>query len=204
MFISKSFYLLEPLNMFLSETMLKNLLNKIEKLRNGELEGFKILKEHIQSLDEFQYQQIIDRLKFQIEIVEKYNPKVRPAIDPVVSTELGIYRRLDDFEVGKLLDYPECCIKSFVEEVRISIDRDHLKEVEEMRDDLKNKGVYAIVLPSGFIPCSLRCEEAIKRGYIGYLNKEEFDKILELEKELKEKIRHWHFGYEDYYEKIIL
>ncbi|NPA62112.1 MAG: DUF483 domain-containing protein [Methanococci archaeon] len=184
--------------------MLKNLLNKIEKLRNGELEGFKILKEHIQSLDEFQYQQIIDRLKFQIEIVEKYNPKVRPAIDPVVSTELGIYRRLDDFEVGKLLDYPECCIKSFVEEVRISIDRDHLKEVEEMRDDLKNKGVYAIVLPSGFIPCSLRCEEAIKRGYIGYLNKEEFDKILELEKELKEKIRHWHFGYEDYYEKIIL
>ncbi|WP_457613891.1 DUF483 domain-containing protein [Methanocaldococcus sp.] len=184
--------------------MLKNLLNKIEKLRNGELEGFKILKEHIQSLDEFQYQQIIDRLKFQIEIVEKYNPKVRPAIDPVVSTELGIYRRLDDFEVGKLLDYPECCIKSFVEEVRISIDRDHLKEVEEMRDDLKNRGVYAIVLPSGFIPCSLRCEEAIKRGYIGYLNKEEFDKILELEKELKEKIRHWHFGYEDYYEKIIL
>ncbi|ACX72267.1 protein of unknown function DUF483 [Methanocaldococcus vulcanius M7] len=184
--------------------MLKNLLYKIEKLRNGELEGFNVLKEHIQSLDEFQYQQIIDRLKFQIEIVEKYNPKVRPAIDPVVSTELGIYRRLDDFEVGKLLNYPECCIKSFVEEVRISIDRDHLKEVEEMKDNLKNKGIYAIVLPSGFIPCSLRCEEAIKRGYIGYLNKEEFDKILKLEKELKEKIRHWHFGYEDYYEKIIL
>ena len=95
--------------------MLKNLLHKIEKLRAGELEGFKTLKEHIQSLDEFQYQQIVERLKFQIEIVEKYNPKVRPAIDPVVSTELGIYRRLDDFEIGKLLDYPECCIKSFVD-----------------------------------------------------------------------------------------
>ncbi|AIJ05645.1 hypothetical protein JH146_0799 [Methanocaldococcus bathoardescens] len=184
--------------------MLKRLLYKIEKLRTGELEGFEILKEHIQSLDEFQYQDIINRLKFQIEIVEKYKPKVRPAIDPVVSTELGIYRRLDDFEIGKLLDYPDCCIKSFVEDVRIAIDREHLKEVEEMREELKSKGIYAIVLPSGFIPCSLKCEEAIKRGYIGYLNKEEFDKILELEKELKEKIRHWHFGYDEYYEKIIL
>ncbi|XRP96562.1 DUF483 domain-containing protein [Methanocaldococcus sp. 16A] len=184
--------------------MLKKLLYKIEKLRNNELEGFEILKEHIQSLDEFQYRQIVERLKLQIEIVEKYNPKVRPAIDPVVSTELGIYRRLDDFEIGKLLDYPECCIKSFVEDFRISIDREHLKEVEEMKDELKNKGIYAIVLPSGFIPCSLKCKEAIKRGYIGYLNKEEFDKILKLEKELKEKIKHWHFGYDEYYEKIIL
>jgi len=184
--------------------MLKNLLHKIEKLRAGELEGFETLKEHIQSLDEFQYQQIVERLKFQIEIVEKYKPKVRPAIDPVVSTELGIYRRLDDFEIGKLLDYPECCIKSFVDDVRVAIDREHLKEVEEMREELKNRGVYAIVLPSGFIPCSLKCEEAIKRGFIGYLTKEEFDKILELEKELKEKIKHWHFGYEEYYEKIII
>ncbi|ADC69905.1 protein of unknown function DUF483 [Methanocaldococcus sp. FS406-22] len=184
--------------------MLKKLLYKIEKLRTGELEGFETLKEHIQSLDEFQYQNIVNRLKFQIEIVEKYKPKVRPAIDPVVSTELGIYRRLDDFEIGKLLDYPECCIKSFVEDVRVAIDREHLKEVEEMREELKNRGVYAIVLPSGFIPCSLKCEEAIKRGFIGYLTKEEFDKILELEKELKEKIKHWHFGYEDYYEKIII
>jgi len=173
--------------------MLKNLLYKIEKLRSGELEGFEVLKEHIQSLDEFQY-----------ELVEKYKPKVRPAIDPMVSTELGIYRRLDDFEIGKLLDYPECCIKSFVEDVRVAIDREHLKEVEEMKEELKNKGIYAIVLPSGFIPCSLKCEEAIKRGFIGYLTKEEFDKILELEKELKEKIRHWHFGYDEYYEKIIL
>ncbi|AAB99109.1 conserved hypothetical protein [Methanocaldococcus jannaschii DSM 2661] len=184
--------------------MLKNLLYKIEKLRSGELEGFEVLKEHIQSLDEFQYQQIVERLKFQIELVEKYKPKVRPAIDPMVSTELGIYRRLDDFEIGKLLDYPECCIKSFVEDVRVAIDREHLKEVEEMKEELKNKGIYAIVLPSGFIPCSLKCEEAIKRGFIGYLTKEEFDKILELEKELKEKIRHWHFGYDEYYEKIIL
>lgn len=184
--------------------MLKNLLYKIEKLRSGELNEFKVLKEHIQSLDEFQYQQIVNRLKFQIEIVEKYKPKVRPAIDPVVSTELGIYRRLDDFEIGKLLGYPECCIKSFVEDARIGIDREHLKEVEEMKDGLKNKGIYAIVLPSGFIPCSLKCEEAIKRGFIGYLNKEEFDNILKLEKELKEKIKHWHFGYDEYYEKIII
>ncbi len=186
------------------ENMLKKLLYKIEKLRNGELEDFKILKKHIQSLDEFQYKNIIDRLKFQIEIVEKYKPKVRPAIDPVVSTELGIYRRLDDYEIGKLLEYPECCIKSFVENVRISIDNEHLKEVDEIREELKNKGVYAIVLPSGFIPCSLKCKEAIKRGYIGYLNKEEFDNILKLEEELKKKIVHWHFGYSEFYEKIIL
>ena len=63
---------------------------------------------------------------------------------------------------------------------------------------------YAIILPSGFIPCSLKCEESWKRNLIDVVTEEEYYKILELERELKEKLPHFHGAYDEYYEKIIL
>ncbi|EHP89675.1 DUF483 domain-containing protein [Methanotorris formicicus] len=182
---------------------MREILNKIMELREkGNNSEFNILGGYIKDMDEEKYNYIIFRLKKQIEIVEKYKPKVRPAIDPMVSMELGIYRRLDDYELGKLLNYPECCIKSFSEDFRIGIDRDHLKEAEEIKE--KSNNAYAIILPSGFIPCSLKCEESWKRNLIGIVDEDEYYRILELEKELKEKLPHFHGAYDEYYEKIIL
>ncbi|WP_456471713.1 DUF483 domain-containing protein [Methanocaldococcus sp.] len=148
--------------------MIEDIIKKIENLRRGKGE-FKTLKEHIMNLDDFQYNIIIERLKIEDEVVKKYNPKVRPALDPYVSSELGIYRRLNDIEIGKFLGYPECCIRSFVEEVRVSIDREHLKEAEEIDKH--------VVLTSGFIPCSLKCREAIKNKLLGHLNDEDLKVI---------------------------
>ncbi|AEF96562.1 DUF483 domain-containing protein [Methanotorris igneus] len=181
---------------------MKEILNKIQELRKKDSSNFKILGEYIKDLDEEKYNYIIFRLKKQIEIVEKYKPKVRPAIDPMVSMELGVYRRLDDYELGKLLNYPECCIKSFAEDFRIGIDSEHLKEAEEIKEKFSN--AYAIILPSGFIPCSLKCEKSWKRNLIAVVTEEEYYKILELERKLKEKLPHFHGAYDEYYEKIIL
>ncbi|WP_456419569.1 DUF483 domain-containing protein [Methanocaldococcus infernus] len=173
--------------------MIEEIIEKIKKMRNGEGE-FKVLKEHIMNLDEVQYNIILERLKIEDEIVKKYKPKVRPALDPYVSGELGIYRRLDDHEIGKFLNYPECCIKSFTEEVRVSIDREHLKEAEEI-----NKRV---VITSGFIPCSLKCKEAIKRGLLGHLNEKELEVIKKVNEELKKRLGSFNIFYEDFYDFI--
>lgn len=123
---------------------IKQILEKIMEIREEKTES-KALENHIKRMDDEKFDYIIARLNKQIEIVEKYNPKIRPAIDPMVSSELGIYRRLDDYELGELLDYPKCCIISFSENARFGIDRDHLKEIDEMNID---ENTYAIILPS--------------------------------------------------------
>jgi hypothetical protein len=144
---------------------------------------------------------IIQRLIIQLKIVQKYNISVRPAIDPFVSSELGIYKRLDDLELGKLLDYPNCCVDSFSETARYGIDSKHLKEVENMTFEDED---YAIILPSGFIPCSLKCNKAIENKLIGTIDKETYEKLLSLEEELFKKLPHYHGAYDEYFEKIIL
>ncbi|ENN95583.1 hypothetical protein J422_07052 [Methanocaldococcus villosus KIN24-T80] len=148
--------------------MMEDILKKILQMREGKSE-FKKLEENIKNMDDIKFEYLINRLKTQIEIVNKYKPKVRPALDPVISFELGVYRRLDDYEIGKLLNYPLCCIKSFSEDFRIAIDREHLKEAKEIN-------TYAIVITSGFIPCSLKCKMAMKNGLLGYMDEEEFKK----------------------------
>lgn len=180
---------------------IKRLYEKIIELRDGNSKEYRVLSEYIQSIDEDMFENIINRLKKQIEIVEKYEIDIRPAIDPFVSSELGIYRRLDDLELGELLDYPKCCVNSFSETARYGIDREHLKELESMEFE---EDVYAVILPSGFIPCSLKCTEAIKNKLIGTVNREVYEKLLKLEEELFRELPHYHGAYDEYFEKIIL
>lgn len=181
-------------------TPMEQILEKIMKVREGKTE-FKALENHVKRMDDERFDYIIARLKRQMEIVDKYDPKIRPAIDPMVSSELGIYRRLDDYELGELLNYPKCCIMSFSEEARFGIDRDHLKEIDEMD---KDENAYAIILPSGFIPCSLKCKEAWDRKLIAFVTYEDYLNIIKLEDELFKELPHFHGAYDEYYEKIIL
>jgi len=73
-------------------------------------------------------------------------------------------------------------MKSFSEETRFAIDEGYLKELEEM--DIP-EDAYALILPSGFIPCSLKCPKAWENKLIAYVNPKEYQMILELEEELK-------------------
>ena len=191
---------------------MKEILKKITSAREGKSD-LNFIASRIQNMDDEKYNYIIYRLTKQIEIVKKYNPKVRPAIDPMVSSELGVYSGLDaPDEYGILMGYPKCCVESF-KSARFGIDAEHLKEAEEIKDGIKkdilenNKDVkekVAIIMPSGFIPCSLKCEEAWKRNLINIISYEEHLIIQELEAELLNALPHFHGAYNEYYEKILL
>lgn len=64
------------------------------------------------------------------------------------------------------------------------------------------EGVCALILPSGFIPCSLKCKRAWENRLIAYVDSREYQMILELEEELKRELPHFHLGYNEYYEKL--
>ncbi|AXI25556.1 hypothetical protein CFE53_05220 [Methanofervidicoccus sp. A16] len=181
--------------------VMEDILKKIVSIRkNQEEEDLKNISHLIRNMDDEIYSLIISRLKKEIEIVKKYKPPVRPAVDPLVSSYLGVYSGLDFAEeYGMLMGYPRCCIESF-KSVRFAIDEEHLREVE----DLKEEGKVAVVITSGFIPCSLKCKEAWKRCLIGSVSQSEYESILQLEEELFRELPHYHGGYGEYYEKIKL
>ena len=191
---------------------MKEILKKITSAREGKSD-LNFIASRIQNMDDEKYNYIIYRLTKQLKIVKKYNPKVRPAIDPMVSSELGVYSGLDfPEEYGILMGYPKCCVESF-KSARFGIDAEHLKEAEEIKEEIKkdilenNKSVkekVAIIMPSGFIPCSLKCEEAWKRNLITVVSYEEHLNILKLEEELLKELPHYHIAYNEYYEKIML
>ena len=179
-------------------TSMESILKRIISIRKNPVKDLKNISSYIQNLNDEIYNLIISRLKKEIEIVKKYKPPVRPAIDPMVSSYLGIYSGLEFAEeYGKLLGYPRCCIESF-KSVRFAIDEEHLKEIE----DLKEEGKVAVVITSGFIPCSLKCKEAWKRCLVGLVSQREYNNILQLERELFRELPHYHGGYSEYYEKI--
>ena len=179
---------------------MEDILRRIVSIRRNPKENLRNISFYIQNMDDEIYDLVIFRLKKQIEIVKRYKPPVRPAIDPLVSSYLGVYSGLEfTEEYGKLMGYPRCCIESF-KSVRFAIDERHLKEVES----LKGKGKVALVITSGFIPCSLKCREAWKRSLIGLVSWREYNNILQLERELFIELPHYHGGYSEYYEKIRL
>jgi len=194
---------------------LEHILEKITCMRRGQnYEGLKNISLHIQNMEYEKYNFIILRLKKQIEIVKKYNPPVRPAMDPMVSSYLGLYSGLDfPEEYGLLMGYPKCCIESF-KSARFAIDNNHLKEVEEIKENILNganlnnnlgeNNNYAIVLTSGFIPCSLKCRESWSKGLIALVSFKEYKNIVKLERELLNELPHYHGGYNEYFEKIFL
>ncbi len=194
-----------------AESMME-ILKKIEYARKGNI-NLGTISSRIENMDDEKYSYILYRFKKQIEIVKKYSPKVRPAIDPIVSSELGVYSGLDfPEEYGRLMGYPECCIESF-KSARFGIDAEHLNEVEDIKKEINNEimeGVknvkenVAIIMPSGFIPCSLKCKFAWDNNLVSIISYEEYLDILKLEEELLKKLPHYHCAYNEYYEKIML
>ncbi|MDI9620177.1 MAG: DUF483 domain-containing protein [Candidatus Nezhaarchaeota archaeon] len=134
------------------------------------------------------------RLKIELQLVEKSNPPVRPALDPEFALRLRLYS-LDDAEVGRFLGYPECCIRSFVEDLRLSFDEEHLRELCELR----RRG-FRVIATAGFIPCSLNCSEAMKQGLLTHV--EDDSKIRLLDDELKKNLPHPHPAYPNFFEYL--
>ncbi len=138
---------------------------------------------------------VVPRMKKQLEILEKYNPPVRPALDPGAAMPLGVYSRLfDDREVGFFMGYPPCCINAFTEELQIGFTKKH---VSELQDLLKESQV--LVVTAGFIPCSLKCSEALNRGLLAIVDESEISKLQELEKILYSELPHFHYEYAGHY-----
>ncbi|MDI9643955.1 MAG: DUF483 domain-containing protein [Candidatus Verstraetearchaeota archaeon] len=155
------------------------------------------LASHISKL--FQEDRLFDvlpRLELQLSIVSRFSPPVRPALDPYTSTQIGIFSKsFSDYEIGSFLDYPECCMRSFSERIRYSIDDDHLNE-------LKISGKFAFVTTAGFIPCSIFCDSAHERGLISFVEREEMGRLKALEKEIAGSLPHFHPEYREHYFEV--
>ncbi|HDI46521.1 MAG TPA: DUF483 domain-containing protein [Candidatus Methanomethylia archaeon] len=141
----------------------------------------------------------IPRIERQLEIVEKYMPPVRPALDPIAGLELGIYSRLfSDREIGFFMGYPGCCVEKFASELQIGFTKQHVEELTEVLSENQ-----VLVITAGFIPCSLKCVKAREKGLLAVVSKEEVSRLVELEKELYHELPHFHYEYmEHYYEYL--
>uniref|UniRef100_A0A7C3J1V8 DUF483 domain-containing protein n=1 Tax=Candidatus Methanomethylicus mesodigestus TaxID=1867258 RepID=A0A7C3J1V8_9CREN len=143
---------------------------------------------------------ILPRLETQLEIVRKYAPGVRPALDPYTSSQIGIFSKIDpDAEIGHFLDYPDCCIKSFSEKTRYGIDESHVEELMKLP---RQKGEKIFVATAGFIPCSALCKKARTRGLVAILNRSEEENLKSLEGELSMALPHFHPEYQNHYYEI--
>ena len=139
---------------------------------------------------------ILPRLELELKIVGRHSPPVRPAMDPYTSTQIGVFSKsFSDTETGHFLDYPDCCIKSFSEEVRYGLDERHAEE-------LKNVKGKAFVTTAGFVPCSVFCKEAHAKALVCFVEFAEIKKLKALEKELSEALPHFHSEYQGHYFEI--
>uniref|UniRef100_A0A7J3UXX5 DUF483 domain-containing protein n=1 Tax=Candidatus Methanosuratincola petrocarbonis (ex Vanwonterghem et al. 2016) TaxID=1867261 RepID=A0A7J3UXX5_9CREN len=141
---------------------------------------------------------ILPRLEIQLQIVRQFSPPVRPALDPYTSTQIGIFsKRFDDYEIGRFLGYPECCMRSFAENIRYGIDEGHVQE-------LNGSGMRAFVTTAGFIPCSIFCREAQDRGLLSFIEPNEIANLRDLEKETAILLPHFHPEYRKHYFEVRL
>ncbi|RLF09563.1 MAG: hypothetical protein DRJ68_06095 [Thermoprotei archaeon] len=134
------------------------------------------------------------RLDVELSLTESYRPPVRPALDPEFALTLRLYS-LDHQEVGLFLGYPSCCMESFIGEGRMFFDREHERELEEVR----RRGLK-VVLTAGFIPCSLNCPNAVRAGLLAHLG--DLSTIRRLDDELKKRLPHSHPAYQSFYEVL--
>jgi hypothetical protein len=139
---------------------------------------------------------VLPRLEIQLEIIKRYNPPVRPAMDPYVSTQIGVFsKNFSDWEIGSFLGYPECCMRPYVEELRYSLDEEHVKELKQVKGKI-------FVTTAGFIPHSTFCKESRLRGLIAFVTKEDVEKLHLLENELSIALPHLHSEYQRHYYEI--
>lgn len=144
---------------------------------------------------------IMPRLELQLDLVKKYSPQVRPALDPYISTQIGVFSKdYNDYETGHFLDYPDCCIRSFNERVRYALDDLHDEELS----DLNKKGGLQpfFVTISGFVPCSVSCPEAHRRHLIAFVDAAQVTLMRVLEGEIARALPHFHSEYQGKYYEI--
>jgi hypothetical protein len=135
--------------------------------------------------------EIFDRIRLQTSITKKYNSPVRPALDPYTSTTLDLYQLEKSGEIGRFFDYPDCCIKTFVDDFKITLEASLLARL----GNIINKEKEVMVITSGFVPCNLDCKKAHSRGLIAVVKKGELERLKKLEEELFYTVPHYHPAY---------
>lgn len=142
---------------------------------------------------------ILTRLELQKSIIDRHQPRIRPALDPHTSTQIGIFsRNFSDWEIGRFLSYPTCCIRPFAEEARFGLDERHAKEFQGMAGKI-------FATTAGFIPHSVHCAESLERALIGFIDAKDLSVMRQLEAETFRAIPHMHSEYRaQYYEIRVL
>lgn len=139
---------------------------------------------------------ILPRLEMELAIIKKHSPRVRPALDPYVSTQIGIFsRRFSDLEVGSFLGYPSCCMRPFAEEARYGLDERHSAELKLIAGKI-------FVTTAGFIPHSVFCTKSQMKGLIAFVSREELERMRLLEKEMALALPHAHPEYQGQYYEV--
>jgi hypothetical protein len=140
---------------------------------------------------------IMQRLELEMHLIDEYQPPIRPALDPYVSTQIGVFsKNFDDWEIGHFLSYPDCCIRPFAEEARYGLDERHSKELSD-----EPGKIFAST--AGFIPHSINCLESHQRGLIAFISKEELQVLKKLETEIFTALPHMHPEYRAHYFEIM-
>ncbi|MEM1855483.1 MAG: DUF483 domain-containing protein [Candidatus Methanomethylicaceae archaeon] len=141
---------------------------------------------------------IPERLNLQLEIVKSFNPPVRPALDPYTSLQIGIFNKnFSDWEIGRFLNYPNCCIKSFFEEVRYGFDEKHINELIKLDKNC------IFITTAGFVPHSIFCTKSIQEGLSSIIKDYELINLRVLEIELAKALPHFHSEYQCHYYDIL-
>jgi hypothetical protein len=139
---------------------------------------------------------IIPRLELEMRLIDEHKPPLRPALDPYVSTQIGVFsKNFSDWEIGHFLSYPDCCIRPFAEETRYGLDERHSKE-------LQGEAGMIFATTAGFIPHSIYCKESHKRALIAFINQEELQGLKKLESEIFTALPHMHPEYRGQYYEI--
>jgi len=163
---------------------------------------FPNLAEHIAQL--FMDDRLFDvlpRLQVQQDMVKRWQPPVRPALDPYISTQIGVFsKNFEDSETGHFLDYPDCCIRSFSERIRYALDEQHEHELAELGSRGGTKPYFVTI--SGFVPCSVLCEESHRRRLIAFADDAQVRTMRSLEVEIARSLPHFHSEYQGRYYEI--
>jgi len=143
--------------------------------------------------------EVLDRIRHQISITRKFNFPVRPALDPYTSTTLNLYQLEKAEEIGRFFEYPECCVKTFVEDFKITLDQSLLGKLGRVI----NRGRECMVITSGFVPCTLECKKAHRSGLIVTVERDKLEQFKKLEDELFSMLPHCHPAYfRNYFEYL--